>query len=222
MKILVVEDAADIAEQLRRGLTRSGYVVDMARDGVSACFKAETETYAALILDIGLPKVDGLTVIRKLREANVSTPILVLSAQSAWTARVEGIDAGADDYMTKPFQIEEVIARLRAITRRGVEHNSVTLKISDLSIDTSQMLVAEAGRQIDLTPLEYRTLHFLARNKGRLVSQGELVEHVYAADSEPGSNAIEVLIGRIRRKMSRQYIKTRRGFGYVLSEPDQE
>lgn len=216
MKVLVVEDEAEIAEQLRAALEKVGYVVEVARDGAAAWFKGETEVYDAILLDLSLPKLDGLEVIKKLRQANVSTPILALTARAAWTERVAGIDAGADDYVPKPFQMEEVLARLRAITRRAAGQLTVGLTVGDLAIDTSQMEAVFEGRKVTLTALEFRALHYLARSHGRIVSQGELIAHVYLSESEPDSNAIEVLIGRLRRKLSKSFIVTRRGMGYYL------
>jgi two-component system, OmpR family, response regulator len=220
MKVLVVEDELEIAERLRRGLSKAGFVVDCVGDGEAAWFKGETEDYDAIVLDLGLPKLDGIGVIRKLRQANIATPILALTARAAWSERVEGIDAGADDYMPKPFQMEEVIARLGAITRRRAGQLTSVLQLGDLRIDTRRMTVTEGEDQIGLTALEYRALHYLARANGRVVSQGELADHVYASEAEPDSNALEVLIGRIRRKLKGSFITTRRGFGYMLSEPD--
>ena len=216
MKVLVAEDEAEIAERLRSALEKLGYVVEIARDGASAWFKGHTEDYDAILLDLGLPKLDGLEVIRKLRQAGVATPILALTARAAWTERVAGIDAGADDYVPKPFQMEEVVARLRAITRRVAGQLTAVLEVGALIIDTRKMEVEFAGRKVALSALEFRALHYLARNHGRVVSQGELIEHVYASESEPDSNAIEVLIGRLRRKLSKEFIVTRRGMGYNL------
>ncbi|MDE3174479.1 MAG: response regulator transcription factor [Pseudomonadota bacterium] len=216
MKVLVVEDEAEIAERLRAALEKHGYIVETARDGATAWFKGQTEEYDAILLDLSLPKLDGLEVIKRLRQADVSTPILALTARAAWTERVAGIDAGADDYVPKPFQMEEVVARLRAITRRAARQLTATLTVGELVIDTRQMDVAFAGRPVVFTALEFRALHYLARNHGRVISQGELIEHVYASESEPDSNAVEVLIGRLRRKLSKSFIATRRGMGYYL------
>ncbi len=217
MKVLVVEDEAEIAEQLRAALEKVGYIVELARDGAAAWFKGQTEDYDAILLDLSLPKLDGLEVIRKLRQADVSTPILALTARAAWTERVAGIDAGADDYVPKPFQMEEVLARLRAITRRAAGQLTVKLTVGDLILDTGQMAAVFEKQNVALTALEFRALHYLARNHGRVVSQGELLEHVYVSEAEPDSNAIEVLIGRLRRKLSKSFIATRRGMGYYLN-----
>jgi DNA-binding response OmpR family regulator len=160
-------------------------------------------------------------VIRKLRAAGVATCILALSARGSWNERVEGIDAGADDYLPKPFQMEEVISRLNALTRRRAGQFTPVLTIGDVRIDTRRLTVTAAEREVVLSPLEYRTLHYLARNKGRAVSQGELREHVYGVETEPDSNALEVLIGRLRRKLPKDFISTRRGFGYCVGESEE-
>jgi DNA-binding response OmpR family regulator len=219
--LLVVEDEKEIAERLRHGLERVGFVVEIARDGETAWFKAEVEDYEAIVLDLGLPKLDGLSVIRKLRGAGVSTPILALSARGSWSERVEGIDAGADDYLPKPFQIEEVISRLGALTRRKAGQLTPVLIIGDVRIDTRRLTVTAGDKEVTLSPLEYRALHCLARNKGRAVSQGELREQVYGGDGETDSNTLEVLIGRLRRKLPKDFIMTRRGFGYYVGDSEE-
>ncbi|MGD0640531.1 MAG: response regulator transcription factor [Roseiarcus sp.] len=216
MRILVVEDEPRIAEALVTGLTRAGYVVETARDGEEAWFKGETEDYDAIVLDLGLPKLDGLSVLRKLRAANIATPILVLTARGSWSERVEGIDAGADDYLPKPFQFEELIARLGAITRRGGGQLTPILTVADLRIDTRRMSVSVGDRAVDLSPLEFRALRYLVHNRGRVISQVELGEHVYSSEGEPDSNALEVLVGRLRKKLGVATITTRRGYGYIV------
>ena len=185
MRVLVVEDEPRIAEGLVTGLTRAGYVVETARDGEEAWFKGETEDYDAIVLDLGLPKLDGLSVLRKLRAANIATPILVLTARGSWSERVEGIDAGADDYLPKPFQFEELLARLGAIMRRRAGQLTPILTVADLNIDTRRMSVTVGGRAVDLSPLEFRALRYLVHNQGRVVSQVELGEHVYSSEGEP-------------------------------------
>ena len=218
MRVLVVEDEVKIAEDICAGLTRAGYVTDCALDGETAWFKGETEDYDAIVLDLGLPKLDGLSVVKKLRAAKVTTPILILTARGAWSERVEGIDAGADDYLPKPFHFEELAARLGAITRRGGGQTTPVLEAADIRIDTRRLSVTAAGRTIDLTPLEFRALRYLMHNKGRVVSQGELGEHVYATEADPDSNSLEVLVGRLRRKIGAAAITTRRGYGYVIED----
>ncbi|MGO4872048.1 MAG: response regulator transcription factor [Roseiarcus sp.] len=216
MRVLVVEDEPRIAEGLVTGLTRAGYVVETARDGEEAWFKGETEDYDAIVLDLGLPKLDGLSVLRKLRAANIATPILVLTARGSWSERVEGIDAGADDYLPKPFQFEELLARLGAIMRRRAGQLTPILTVADLNIDTRRMSVTVGGRAVDLSPLEFRALRYLVHNQGRVVSQVELGEHVYSSEGEPDSNALEVLVGRLRKKLGVAAITTRRGYGYIV------
>ena len=218
MRVLVVEDEVKIAEGLIADLTRLGYVVEWARDGEDAWFKGETENYDAIVLDLGLPKLDGLSVVRELRAAHITTPILVLTARGSWSERVEGIDAGADDYLPKPFHVEELIARLSAITRRSGGQLTPILQVGDIRIDTRRMDVSVGGRNIDLSPLEFRALRYLVHNKGRVVSQSELSEHVYSSEAEPDSNALEVLVGRLRRKMGATTITTRRGYGYLVDD----
>jgi DNA-binding response OmpR family regulator len=216
MRLLVVEDEPDIAEDVAAALTRAGYVVDCVRDGEDAWFRAETEDYDSIVLDLGLPRLDGLTVLKRLRAAGVQTPVLILTARGAWMERVAGIDAGADDYLGKPFHAEELVARVGAILRRSAGHATPVLSAGALAIDTRRMLAHLDGRELVLTPLEFRALRYLVHHKSRVVSQGELSEHVYAHESEPDSNAIEVLIGRLRRKLGAELITTRRGYGYLV------
>ena len=216
MRILVVEDEANIAADIAEALALAGYVTETVRDGEEAWFRGETEGFDGIILDLGLPKLDGLSVMKRLRAAGVNIPILVLTARGAWMERVEGIDAGADDYLSKPFHIEELVARLGAVIRRSVGQGSPIIEANGLRIDTRRLTVCLDGRTINLTPLEFRLLRYLVHHRGRVVSQGELAEHVYASDQEPDSNALEVLIGRLRRKIGSELITTRRGHGYVV------
>lgn len=216
MRILVVEDERRIADDVSSALAEAGYVPEVVHDGESAWFRAETDDFDALVLDLGLPKLDGLSVVRKLRAASVRTPILILTARGAWMERVEGIDAGADDYLPKPFQAEELVARVGALIRRAGGHLTPQLVYRDLNIDTRRRTVAVGGRNVELSPLEYRLLRYLLHNQGRVVSQGELIDHVYGGDHEPDSNAVEVLVGRLRRKVGAETIGTRRGHGYII------
>jgi DNA-binding response OmpR family regulator len=217
MKVLVVEDEPAIAEDLTTALRSAGYVVDLAKDGEDGWFRASTETYDALVLDLGLPKLDGLSVLKRLRdEANV-VPILILTARGSWMQRVEGIDAGADDYLTKPFEIEEMLARVGALLRRTGRHTTPVLEIGSLRIDTRRMQALLNGRAVELSPLEFRLLRYLAHNRNRVVPQGELVEHVYGSD-QPESNAVEALVARLRRKIGPKLIETRRGHGYIIED----
>lgn len=216
MRVLVVEDERRIADDVASALAEAGYVPEVVHDGESAWFRAETDDFDALVLDLGLPKLDGLSVVRKLRAASVRTPILILTARGAWMERVEGIDAGADDYLPKPFQAEELVARVGALIRRAGGHLTPQLVYRDLNIDTRRRTVAVGGRNVELSPLEYRLLRYLVHNQGRVVSQGELIDHVYGGDHEPDSNAVEVLVGRLRRKVGAETIGTRRGHGYII------
>ncbi len=216
MRILVIEDEAEVLAQIGEELTRAGYIVDMASDGEDGWFKGETESYAAIILDLGLPRLDGLSIVRRWRVAGIVTPVLMVTARAAWMERVEGIDAGADDYLPKPFYGEELLARLSAVLRRSAGYATPVLKAGNISIDTRRMTVSLDGRSISLTPLEFRLLRYLMHNSGRVVAPAELFEHLYASEQDQGSNALEVLVNRTRKKLGNAVIGTRRGFGYIL------
>jgi two-component system, OmpR family, response regulator len=219
MRILLVEDDSRIARDLGAALESAGYVVDRESDGEEAWFKGDTEDYAAVVLDLGLPGMDGLSILKRWRSGGRAFPVLILTARGSWRERVEGIDAGADDYMPKPFQIEELMARLRAILRRAVGRSSPMIEIGLLTLDSRQMRVSVNGAPVNLSPQEYRLVRYLMHNAGRVVTQLELTEHLYAQDFERESNAIEVLVGRVRRKLGVDVIETRRGFGYVINQP---
>ncbi len=221
MRILLVEDDPRIVADARKALAAAGYLVETAADGETAWFLGDTEDYDAIVLDLGLPKMDGLAVLKRWRENERTTPVLILTARGTWSERVEGIDAGADDYLPKPFQIEELLARLRAVIRRSAGRGSSVLRIGDLTLDERQMRVSLRGVPVALSPLEYRLLAYLAHKRGGVVSQTELLEHVYGQDREFDSNALEVLIGRLRRKIGAGAIETRRGFGYLMPVPDE-
>jgi two-component system, OmpR family, response regulator len=218
MRVLLVEDEPAIARDIQHALVDTGYIVDIVRDGEEGWFRASTEDYDALILDLGLPKLDGLSVVRRLREGISTVPILVLTARGSWLQRVEGIDAGADDYLTKPFEMEELLARLAALLRRVGRHVTPLIEVGALRIDTRRLRVMLNGRAIELSPLEFRLLRYLAHNRDRVVGQSELVEHVYGSD-EPESNAVEALVARLRRKIGSETIGTRRGHGYIMETP---
>lgn len=221
MRVLVVEDEARIAESIRAALVDAGFVPELVHDGDTAWFQGGTEDYSAAVLDIGLPRLDGLSVLRNWRREKVNMPVILLTAKGSWSERVEGIDAGADDYLVKPFHMEELIARLRALMRRPGGERSPQMQAKGLVLDTRQMKVSLEGTPIKVTPLEFRLLNFLLHNRGRVVSQEELATNIYFQDQEPDSNAVEVLVGRLRRKLKADIIKTRRGFGYVIEdEPD--
>ena len=216
MRVLVVEDEKSIAAEIAATLVSAGYVADIVRDGEEAWFRAETEDYDAIVLDLGLPRLDGMSVLKKLRTAGMLTPILILTARGSWMERVEGIDAGADDYLPKPFHHEELLARLGAIIRRSGGQASPIVESGSLRVDTRRATVTRDGKPVSLSSLEYRALRYLLHNKGRPVSQGDLAEHVYGAEAEPDSNALEVLIGRLRKKVGPELIATRRGYGYLI------
>ena len=217
MRVLVVEDEKRIANDIGVSLERAGYVVETVRDGEEAWFRADTDSFDAMVLDLGLPKLDGLTVLKRLREGLNATPILILTARGSWLERVDGINAGADDYLVKPFQPEELVARVGALIRRSGGRLNPRLTVGDVTLDTRRKSVTVAGAEIDLSLLEYRLLRYLLHHAGRVVSQEELMEHVYGAASEPDSNAVEVLILRVRRKVGAAHIQTRRGHGYVIA-----
>lgn len=216
MRILVVEDEPRIAADIRSGLEEANYVVDLSRNGNDAWFKGETEEYDAIVLDLGLPQLDGLSVLKRLRHAGISTPILILTARDGWREKVEGIDAGADDYLTKPFQMEELLARLRAIIRRAVGQSSPIIKAGPLEFDTRARTATVNGRALTLTNMEYRLLSYLLLHRGRTMSQGELLDHIHAGDTDRHTNSVEALIARLRKKLGFSLIETRRGHGYCI------
>jgi DNA-binding response OmpR family regulator len=217
MKILVVEDEPRIAADVSSALRASGFAVDIARDGEDAWFKGDTESYDAAILDLGLPKLDGLTVLKRWRAGGRSFPVLVLTARGVWTERVEGINAGADDYLPKPFEMEELAARLRALLRRASGQSAPILTRGALSLDARQMRISLRGVPVALSPLEYRLMAFLMHHAGRVVAATELAEHLYETGNDKDPNAIEVIVARLRRKLGSKAIETRRGFGYLVS-----
>lgn len=217
MRALVVEDEPDVAADLELALRDAGFVVDIAREGEDAWFKGNVEDYDVAVLDLGLPRIDGLSVLKRWRSAQRSFPVLILSARNDWTEKVAGIEAGADDYLGKPFEMAELIVRVRALIRRAAGRASSIIEVGRMVLDTHRMSASYAGRPIRLSQLEFRFLDYLAHQPGRAVSAGELAEHLYGA-AEPGdSNAIEALVVRLRRKIGPDVIETRRGFGYLLA-----
>ncbi len=217
MKVLIVEDNEKVAETLAQALGSNGYLCEFAKDGEEAWFRGSTETYAAIVLDLGLPKIDGLTVLRRWRNEGIKTPIIVLSARGTWSERVEGIDAGADDYLPKPFEMAELMSRLRALMRRNSGQVSSNLAVGPLQIDVKGGIVLLNGVKMNLTPLEFRLLHHLASNMDRVVPQGELAEALYTHDHDKDANAIEAAVSRIRRKLGNNLLQNKRGFGYFLA-----
>ena len=218
MRVLVVEDDQRIASDVSRTLEASGYVVETVANGEDAWFLGDTEDYGAVILDLGLPGMDGLAVLKRWRANGRHMPVLILTARGSWAERVDGIDAGADDYLPKPFRMEELLARLRSIVRRSAGHGSSIITAGEITLDERQMKVTRRGVPITLSPLEYRLVAHLLRNRGRVVSQQELDENVYGHGEEHDSNTLEVLVGRVRKKLGADAIETRRGFGYLMPE----
>jgi len=216
VRVLIAEDERRLSQSLASALTDAGYAVDCAADGERADFLAQTERYDAVVLDLGLPKLDGLTVLRRWRDAGISTPVLVLTARGSWHEKVQGMDSGADDYVAKPFRIEEVQARLRALIRRAAGQATPRICCGDVALDPRLMRVTLAGVSIKLTSHEFRVLSYLMHHQGRVVSQGELTEHIYAHDQDRDSNTVEVFIARLRRKLGTSFIETVRGLGYRI------
>jgi two-component system OmpR family response regulator len=216
MRILVAEDDARLAHQIVDVLRLAGYVAEVAADGEEALFLGETEPYDAVVLDLGLPELDGLAVLERWRGADIKTPVLVLTARGTWQEKVTGLRAGADDYLAKPFEMEEMLARLEALVRRASAHASPLLDCGPVTLDTVTHRVTLSGRPVDMTALEYRMLAYMMHHKGKVISKTELTEHIYGQDFDRDSNTIEVLINRLRNKLGAELIKTHRGLGYQL------
>lgn len=216
MRVLLVEDEPLISDDISAALRDAGFIVDLARDGEDAWFKGDTESYDAIILDLGLPRMDGLSVLKRWRAASLVTPILILSARGSWMERVDGIEAGADDYLPKPFEMAELIVRLRALIRRAAGMAQPVLQAGNLMVDTRRMTIAYAGQPVRVTPLEFRLVDYLVHNMNRTVSAGELAEHLHGMEDTGDTNAIEAIVSRLRRKLGPGVINTRRGFGYVI------
>ena len=216
VRILVVEDDQDLNRQLALALKDASYVVDTAHDGEEGAYLGETEPYDLVILDLGLPKKNGISVLETWRQANKNMPVLILTARDRWSDKVAGMDAGADDYLAKPFHMEELLARVRALLRRSSGHAKNELILGPLAIDTKSGRVVCKGQDIKLTSLEYRLLSYLMHHQGRIISRTELVEHLYEQDFDRDSNTIEVIIGRLRKKLFPEIIETVRGLGYKV------
>lgn len=216
MRALLVEDDPDVRTDVALGLRAAGFVVDVSVDGADAWFRGDTEDYDVAVLDLGLPRLDGLSVLRRWRAAGRQLPVLILSARGDWTEKVEGIETGGDDYLVKPFQMAELIARVRALVRRAAGRASPIITFGRLSLDTRRMSATLDGLPLKLSPLEFRFLDYLAHQSGRAVPTSELSEHLYGSDDSGDANAIEALVLRLRRKLGPDLIETRRGFGYVL------
>ena len=217
MRILVVEDDPNLNKQVKNALEDNGYSVDIALDGEEGHFLGDTEPYDAVVLDLGLPKIDGLTVLENWRKENKKFPVLILTARDRWSEKVNGFDAGADDYVTKPFQMEELLARLRALIRRSAGHATSDIECGPLKIDTKLNKVFVNGTKLKLTSHEYKIIEYFLHHQDKVISRTELTEHIYDQDFDRDSNTIEVFIGRLRKKIGNNMIKTERGYGYRLS-----
>jgi two-component system OmpR family response regulator len=222
VRILVVEDEIALAAHLREALESAGYVTDTSPDGAHADFLARTEQYDCVLLDLGLPRCDGLTLLRGWREHGLAMPVLILTARGTWSEKVLGIDSGADDYVAKPFRIEEVLARVRALIRRAHGQSQPDLRSGVITLDPRRGTVTVRGEPVTLTAHEYRTLTYLMHHRGRIVPKSELTEHIYAQDADRDSNTIEVFVARLRRKLGASTIETVRGLGYRMRSPDAE
>ena len=217
MRALVVEDDPDIGIDVEQGLAEAGLVVDRITNGPDAWFAGDTEDYAIVVLDLGLPGLDGLTVLRRWRASGRTMPVLILSARGDWTEKVEGIEAGADDYLAKPFQLGELVTRARALLRRAGGHAAPVLEIGRLKIDTRNRRLLVRDVEMRVSPLEFRLINFLAHQADRTIAVGEIADHLYGTSELGDVNAIEALIMRLRRKIGTDSIETRRGFGYRLT-----
>ena len=220
MRVLIVEDDRELAQSLKVALEESGMVAELATDGQEASFLGSTERYDAAVLDLGLPELDGISVLKQWREQGCNFPVLILTGRGRWSDKLAGFGAGADDYLTKPFMHEEVVVRLRALVRRAYGHADPVLQVGPLSYDTLQGRFSMEGRRLAFTAQEERILAYLMHQPGVVLSRSDIVEHVYALDSDPYSNALDVLIGRIRRKLGVSMIRTVRGRGFVLGAPE--
>jgi two-component system, OmpR family, response regulator len=218
MRILVVEDDTNLNRQLKEALTEAGYAVDVAFDGEEGHFLGDTEPYDAIVLDIGLPQMDGLSVLEEWRRAGKTTPVLLLTARDRWSDKVQGIDAGADDYVAKPFHMEEVLARIRALVRRAAGLASNEIVAGAVRLDARSGKVTVDGQSVKLTSHELRLLSYLMHHKGKVISRTELTEHLYDQDFDRDSNTIEVFVGRLRKKLPDDCIQTVRGLGYQIAE----
>lgn len=218
VRVLVVEDESGISEQLSNACADAGYVVDRAYDGERADFLAQTEQYDAIVLDLGLPKIDGLTLLRRWRDHGLTVPVLVLTARGSWHEKVQGIDGGADDYVAKPFRMEEILARLRALIRRAAGQASSSIRVGPVALDIHLARVTLDGTPVKLTSHEFRVLSYLMHHRDRVVSQTELTEHIYAQAFERDSNTVEVFVARLRRKLGSSFIETVRGLGYRVTD----
>ncbi len=220
MRVLIAEDEPIVAKNIANILRSAGYMPDIVEDGEEAWYKGSTENYAAIILDLGLPKLDGISVLRKWRAEGILTPVVVLSARGSWGERVEGIDSGADDYLPKPFQMQELLARLRAVLRRVGGQAQSVIDAGKLQVDLRSRMITVDGVLANLTPLEFRLVHFLVLQKGRVVTHSELSDSLYDHDHDLDANAIEAIVSRLRRKLGSGIIQNKRGFGYFIASSE--
>lgn len=218
MRVLLVEDEERIAADVTTALTAAGFLVEHLSDGEVAWYRGDTEDFDLIVLDLGLPKLDGLTILKRWRAGGLATPILILTARGQWKERVEGIDAGADDYLPKPFQMEEFLARARALIRRSAGRGAAVVEAGSLMLDTRQMRLMVDGVPRSLTPLEYRVIAYLMLHKGRVVPPGELLDHLHGTEDSREANALEAIVARLRKKLGASAIETRRGFGYLVAD----
>lgn len=217
MRVLVAEDDPDVGPDLHKALTAAGFAAELVADGKDIWARGGVEDYALVILDLGLPGLDGLTILRRWRTEGRNFPILVLTARGDWTEKVEGIQAGADDYLSKPFAMGELVARAHGLVRRSAGHGSAVLAVGRLELDTARMTASVDGQSVKLSPLEYRFLNILAHHAGRVLTAGEIAEQLHGATDASDTNAIEALVLRLRRKIGRDVVENRRGFGYTLA-----
>lgn len=219
MRALVVEDDFDLSRSIQQAMVQAGFAVDVAHDGEDGAFLGETEPYDVIVLDLGLPILDGVAVLKRWRAGGITTPVLILTARDGWSEKVKGFDAGADDYLTKPFHIEELLARLRALIRRAAGKTQAVMSMAGLSLDPSSKRVELNGTLLTLTAHEYKILHYMMLHAGEVISRTVLTEHIYDQDFDRDSNTIEVFVGRLRKKIGAERIETLRGLGYRLREP---
>jgi two-component system OmpR family response regulator len=217
MKILIVEDDQALSNNIAQVIEENGWTPDVSFDGIDALYRATSEEWDLIILDLGLPKLDGMTVLKSLRSEEIHTPVIILSARDALSERVEGLNSGADDYVTKPFENLELIARVRTHLRRASGNTSPVISLGELSLDTRSSKVLWQGEAVALTALEYKVVAYFVHNSEKVISRTELVEHIYKQDFDRDSNTIEVFIGRIRKKISPKVFQTVRGLGYRLN-----
>ncbi|PCJ43218.1 MAG: DNA-binding response regulator [Alphaproteobacteria bacterium] len=222
MRLLLVEDDPDLSRQMKSILEEDGYAVDVSGDGEDGHFLGETESYDAIVLDLGLPIMDGLSVLNKWRQAGITTPVLILTARDGWSEKVSGLDAGADDYVTKPFKVEEVLARVRALIRRAAGQASPELTCGPVILNSNSSKVTVDGMPVRLTAQEYKLLAYLMHHPEKIISRTELTEHIYDQDFDRDSNTIEVFVTRVRKKLGVNIINTVRGLGYQLVNPEEQ